>query len=113
MEANIVFDLIVTIVNKGHSDTIIAASKKAGAEGGTIIPGRGTGVNENKKFWGIPIEPEKDLILTIVPRENTDHILKAIIADGKLNKPGTGIAFVLGLDKVAGICHLCNQVTAQ
>ncbi|GAB6058598.1 P-II family nitrogen regulator [Desulfonatronum parangueonense] len=107
MEVGIPFDLIVTIVNKAHSDVIIAASKEAGAEGGTIIPGRGTGIRENKKFWGIPIEPEKDIIFTIVPQEITDTVLKAVMKAGKLDKPGAGISFVVELKKVAGICHMC------
>ncbi|WP_045222237.1 P-II family nitrogen regulator [Desulfonatronum thioautotrophicum] len=107
MEVGLPFDLIVTIVNKGHSETVITASKEAGAEGGTIIPGRGTGIRENKKLWGIPIEPEKDIVLTIVPQENSDAILKAIVQASKLDKPGAGISFVLELKKVAGICHMC------
>ena len=37
MEVDLPFDLIVTIVNKGHCDKVITASKEAGAEGGTII----------------------------------------------------------------------------
>lgn len=107
MNEQIPFDLIVTIVNKGHCESVLQASKAAGAEGGTIIPGRGTGIREKKMLWGIPIEPEKDIILTIVPRDKTESILQAVIAAGRLDKPGAGIAFVLELKKVAGICHLC------
>lgn len=101
------FDLIVTIVNKGTCQTIVKASKEAGAEGGTILLGRGTGIRENKTLLGIPIEPEKEIVLTIVPEDDTDRILDAIIKAGKLDKPGAGIAFVLDLKKVTGICHLC------
>lgn len=108
MELNIPFDLIVTIVNKGHCDIVLKASKSAGAEGGTIIPGRGTGIREKKMLWGIPIEPEKDIILTIVPREKTREILEAIVNQGNLNKPGAGIVFALELKSVAGICHMCQ-----
>lgn len=108
MELDIPFDLIVTIVNKGGSDVIIQASKSAGAEGGTIIPGRGTGIREKKMLWGIPIEPEKDIVLTIVPQEKTQAILKAIVEQANLNTPGAGITFVLELKKVAGICHMCQ-----
>ncbi len=111
MELDIPFDLIVTIVNKGNSETVVQASKAAGAEGGTIIPARGTGIREKKKLWGIPIEPEKDVILTIVPREKSKEILLAIMEDGELNKPGAGIAFVLELKSVAGICHMCQPET--
>lgn len=113
MELTIPFDLIVTIVNKGSSETIIKASKAAGAEGGTIISGRGTGIRETKKLWGIPIEPEKDIILTIVPQDKTEAILGSIMEQGNLNKPGAGIAFVLDLKSVAGICHMCERAVLQ
>lgn len=103
------FDLIVTIINKGVSKIIIKASKEAGAEGGTIIYGRGTGIRENKTLLGIPIEPEKEIVLTIVPQDITEKVLSAIIQAGELNKPGSGIAFVLDLKKVAGVCHLCES----
>ncbi len=42
------FVLIVTIVKKGWGDEVIKASRKAGAQGGTILFGRGTGIHENK-----------------------------------------------------------------
>lgn len=99
-------DLIVTIIKKGWCDRVVSASKEAGAEGGTIIPGRGTGIHEQQKILGIAIEPEKDIILTIIPRERTEGVLKAIIEAGELNKPGTGMAFVLDVKKVVGIVHL-------
>jgi len=101
------FDLIVTIVNRNTSEKLIKASKKAGAEGGTIIYGRGTGIRETKTLLGIPIEPEKEIILTIVDQNITESVQQAIIEAGHLDKPGAGISFVLELKKVAGICHLC------
>jgi nitrogen regulatory protein PII len=54
----------------------------------------------------VPIEPEKEIILTAVPPEITEKVLSAVIEAGKLNRPGTGIAFVIELKKVVGICHL-------
>lgn len=107
MNANMSFDLIVTIVDKGKSEIIVAASRSVGAEGGTIIPGRGTGIHEKQKLWGIPIEPEKDIVLTVVPREKSKETLDAIVKQGRLDSPGAGIAFVLDLKAVSGICHLC------
>lgn len=109
MDVGLSFDLIVTIVDKGRCEVVIRASKDAGAEGGTIIPGRGTGIHETKKLWGIPIEPEKDIVLTIVPQANTSRILAAIVAAAELNKPGAGIAFVVDLKSVVGICHMCEE----
>lgn len=106
---NIEFDLIVTIVRMGFSEKIIEASRQAGAEGGTIIVGRGTGVHERKKLLRIPVEPEKEIIFSVVPRNRTQQILEAIVRAGELDKPGAGIAFVLELKQVAGICHLLYE----
>ncbi|WP_291322826.1 P-II family nitrogen regulator [Desulfonatronospira sp.] len=102
------FDLIVTIVNKNTCEPILKASKKAGAEGGTIIYGRGTGIRETKTLLGIPIQPEKEIILTIVSQDITEKVHQAIMNAGHLDKPGAGISFVLELKKVSGICHLCT-----
>jgi len=62
-------ELIVTIIKKGYAEQVIEASRKAGAEGATIMFGRGTGIHEQKKLLGIPIEPEKEIIFTVVPAE--------------------------------------------
>jgi nitrogen regulatory protein PII len=103
-------NLIVTIVKKGWSDRVVQASREAGAEGGTILMGRGTGIHENKSLFGLPIEPEKEIILTIVELDQTDAVLTAIEKAAELNTPGMGIAFVLNLDKIAGRVHmLCNK----
>ncbi|MDD3521072.1 MAG: P-II family nitrogen regulator [Actinomycetota bacterium] len=102
-------DLIVTIVKKGLSEKIIEATKKAGAEGGTIIFGRGTGIHEKAKLLGIPIEPEKEIIFTVAKKKITKDVLDSIVSSVNLNKPGTGIAFVIELSKVLGICHF-NEI---
>ncbi len=107
------FDLIVTVVNKNTSESILQASKEAGAEGGTIVYGRGTGIRETQTLFGIPIEPEKEIILTIVSQDITNQVREAIIRAGKLDQPGAGILFVLELKQVAGICHLCLDDAGQ
>ena len=103
------FDLIVTIVNKGFAEEVVDAAKKAGAEGGTIINGRGTGIHENMKLFGIPIEPEKEIVLTIIDRTKSENVLVAIRNAVDLNKPGMGVAFVLEIEKTVGICHLLKD----
>lgn len=104
------YDLIVTIVNKGHSDAVVSASKKAGAEGGTILFGRGTGIHEKAKLFSIPIEPEKDIVLTLIDRRKTEDVLQAITKEANLDLPGKGIAFVLEVEKTIGINHILNAM---
>jgi len=103
------FDLIVTIVNKGRGEDVVDATKKAGAGGGTIMSGRGTGIHENAKLFGIPIEPEKEIVLTLIDRDQTAAVLKAVSDAVELDKPGKGVAFVLKVEKTVGICHLLNE----
>jgi nitrogen regulatory protein PII len=101
-------DLIVTIVPKGQAEKIVRASKKAGAEGGTVLYGRGTGIREHKTLFGLSIEPEKEIVLTLVPDTKTDRVLEAVVEAGQLDRPGTGIGFVLDARKIVGINHLIN-----
>ncbi|AXJ00519.1 nitrogen regulatory protein P-II family [Cyclonatronum proteinivorum] len=99
------FQLIVSIVDKGSCDKVVEASRKAGAEGGTIIYGRGTGIREKTKLFSMLIEPEKEVVLTLIPEKKTELVLKEIVEATELNQPGKGIAFVLNVESTAGICH--------
>lgn len=99
------FQLIVSIVDKGSCDKVVEASRKAGAEGGTIIYGRGTGIREKTKLFSMLIEPEKEIVLTLIPRKKTQKVLQEIVEATELNQPGKGIAFVLDVESTAGICH--------
>ncbi len=97
--------LIVTIVMKGWGDSVIEVSMKAGAEGGTIVFGRGIGIHEKKKIMGIPVEPEKEIVLTITPENKADAILNEIVKAARLGEPRRGIAFTLPVDRFVGAVH--------
>ncbi|WP_067841954.1 P-II family nitrogen regulator [Amphibacillus sediminis] len=102
-------DLIITIVNNGDSEEVVDATKRAGADGGTVIHGRGTGIHEKAKLFNIMIEPEKEVILTLIEREKTPGVLKEINQAVGLDQPGKGIAFVLEVERTIGINHLIND----
>ena len=101
--------LIISIVKKGTAKIIIRASKQAGAEGATVIYGAGTGVREVRRICFMDIDPEKEVVFTLTTKEALTPILDAIVAAGKLNKPGNGIAFVIDVKKTAGIVHLLRK----
>lgn len=110
MSTNVVqYDLIVTIVNKGYSTDVIDASKEAGAEGGTILHGRGSGIHDTAKLFGIRIEPEKEVVLTLINNTKTQTVVDSISEKVNINKPGKGIIFVLDVKQVAGINHLIKD----
>ncbi|MBQ3214001.1 MAG: P-II family nitrogen regulator [Clostridia bacterium] len=97
------FELIVSIVNRGHSDAIVEAAREAGANGGTIIYGRGTSPFEKDSIMGVSIQPEKEIIMTLTPTENKNNIMQAVVEGGKLDENGMGICFSLPVNQVRGI----------
>ncbi len=101
--------LIVTIVRKGWGDTVLEASIRAGAHGGTVLFGRGTGIHEQQKILGIAIEPEKEIVLTLTYESRVDTILRAVVAAADLETPGNGLAFVVPVEKVAGVPHTWDR----
>jgi len=103
------WSLIITVVRKGWGDKVLEASIKAGAEGGTVLMGRGTGIHEQQKLLGIPIEPEKEIVFSVVHPDKSEAILREIVQICELEKPGAGIAFVVPVEKVVGISHLLGK----
>ena len=85
------FKLIMTFVKPSITDQVVDAMKKAGATGATIIPARGTGMHEAKSFFGLSIENQTDIVVNVIQLA------------GKFHEPGTGIAFVLPIEHVAGL----------
>jgi nitrogen regulatory protein PII len=97
------YHLIITIVNSGFFDQVMAAAKKAGANGGTVVHARGLGSEEAKKYLGITIQPEKDLILILTSKEKKLAIMESITHEVGLNTAGTGICFSLPVDSAIGV----------
>lgn len=101
--------LIVSVVRKGWGSTVLAASVKAGARGGTVLFGRGAGINEQEKIFGMSIEPEKEIVLTVAYADQVDTILNEIVQAAELNDTGRGIAFVVPVENVVGVAHFMRQ----
>ena len=69
MSENTPNDLITVILNSGYADDAMAAARKAGAGGGTVIKARGTAKEGDESFFGVQIVPEKEMLLIVVDHE--------------------------------------------
>ncbi|NCB48656.1 MAG: P-II family nitrogen regulator [Clostridia bacterium] len=96
------FELIVTVVKRGQSDKVVKASREAGATGGTIIYGRGTSLHNNDSIMGLKIQPEKEVILTLVEESTKENVMKKICADAGLDSGKDGIIFSLPVNNILG-----------
>ncbi|MDP3313961.1 P-II family nitrogen regulator [Lutibacter sp.] len=97
------FKLIMTFIKPNITDNVVDAMKKAGATGATIIPARGTGIHEAKSFFGLSIEDQTDIVVFLVEEHVVENLMNVIKKAGKFDQPGTGIAFVLPIEHVAGL----------
>jgi len=97
------FKLIMAFVKPNITDNVIDAMKHAGATGATIIPARGTGIREAKSFLGLSIEEQTDIIVFLVEEHVVEKLMQIIQEAGKFDEPGTGIAFVIPIDHIAGL----------
>ena len=90
-------EAIICIVNSGYSDAVMDTAKKLGARGGTVINARGTAPKDAETFFGITIQPEKEIVMILVPSSIKANVLHA------LDTAGQGIAFALPVDAVVGL----------
>ena len=97
------YEVIFCVVNAGYSELVMDAAKEVGARGGTVINARGTANKEAEKFFSITIQPEKEIVLILVPSSIKDDVLHAIYRQAGLKTAGQGIAFSLAVDDVVGI----------
>ena len=97
------YELIMTIVTSGYSATVKNAAIGAGARGGTLIHALGLGGEEAQKFLGIAIQPEKEIILNVVTREQKNDVMRAISEAVGINTEGRGIIFSLPVDAAFGL----------
>lgn len=96
-------EMIVCIVNAGFSEAVMDAAKEFGARGGTVISARGTAAKEAESIFKITIQPEKEMVIILVPTEIRDDILHALYRSVGLKTPGQGIAFSLPVDSAVGL----------
>lgn len=97
--------LILTIVDKGNTDAVMDAAREAGASGGTVVKGKGTGT-EIAKVFGMSISEEKEIVYIVSERAKRNDIMYAIMEKAGPNSSAHGITFSLPVDGVLGIKSL-------
>ena len=107
------YEMIVCIVNTGYSDLVMNAAREYGAKGGTVFSARGTANQEAESFFKITIQPEKEVVMILVPASLKESILHALYKQVGLNTPGQGIAFTLPVDDAVGLPDLTPQQEEQ
>ena len=102
-EVKSMWQVIYTIVNKGDAKGVVDAANRAGARGATICRGRGSVSSSGQRLFDFPIEPEKEVVIVLAPKNKTKDIVDQIHEEMHIEEPGKGIIFVLNVEEAYGL----------
>jgi nitrogen regulatory protein PII len=91
--------LITCIITHGQANEIMSLAREAGARGGTILSARGTGTEDDVKFFGISLAPEKEMLLIVAHNDDAPSILEAVGRLSIFSAPGGGIIYTTPVEE--------------
>ena len=101
-ELNYAYELIVIIANEGRTDLVMNAAREAGATGGTVLHGKGTGDPETQKFLNVSLAHEKEVILIVAKSAQKSEIMRSSLRSAGPSSEAGAITFSLPISEVAG-----------
>lgn len=93
------YELVLCIVNSGYSENVMNAARSAGARGGSIVRGRGSANPASEEFFGVTIQPDKEVVMILVPSSIKDAVMKSVYKNAGLSTEGVGIVFSLPVSR--------------
>jgi len=101
------FKLIIIMAEDDRTQKILAAARKAGATGCTVLnQARGEGVQPTKTFLGLSIDSQVDVILLLAEEHMSREIMEQVAIAGEFDEtPGTGITFQIDVEDAIGVRH--------
>ena len=84
------YELLVTIANTGYSDTIMKAARSALRTRRDHYPCQGYRHGGGKKYLGITLTDEKEIIFIVVKTAQKNGIMRAIMGAGRFKEQSRG-----------------------
>ena len=103
MDREITHELIVVIANRGHTDQVMDAARSAGAAGGTTIHAKGTGTELARKFLGVSLAAEKEIVFILAKEADRKPIMKAVMTQAGMHTKAQAVALSLPVTDLAGL----------
>ena len=100
---NAMFNKLTVIVDRGMAEEVMTVARNAGAKGGTILHGRGTGAEFTETLLGMEIEPEKELVIILMPSKLMKKAIDDLHDKLGFGGPGKGILYVEPVVSVRGL----------
>lgn len=95
--------MIVAVINRGYSEDVMTAARKAGAGGGTVLNSRSVVDDSAMPNLGTNFSEEKELVLIVANAETKLAIMQAISENCGIQTEAKGIVYSLPIDNVIGL----------
>ena len=99
----LLYELIIALVQRGCSEMVMDAARKAGAMGGTVLHAKGTNPAGENSFFGMSIADEREMLMILSAANQKSTIMRTIMEDAGVNSPAHTIMFTLPVESVAGL----------
>ncbi len=96
-------ELIIVICENGHIEEVMTAARAGGAGGGTVLHAKGTGTAMAKKFWGITLAEEKEMVMIVTRTDRKREIMRSIATAAGPATPARAVSFSLPVTDTAGL----------
>jgi len=105
------FKMIIAFLPDHKMEKVLAAARKAGATGSTVITSaRGEGLEPAGKFLGLEIASHRNLVFWLVDQKTAPGLLHAIAAAGRFDEErGAGIACQIDVEDAVGLTRQFNS----
>jgi len=87
---------VLAIVNRGFAEKVVEIAEQSGAEGVTILHGRGAEADQKVvlPIINIELQPEKEIVLFISGRRVSERIADTLLTDPQLDQDGNISVFI-------------------
>lgn len=100
MHSEFEYSLILISVNRGFSDGVMQAAKKAGATGGTVIKARLAEAQEIEAYANTKLDDEKEIVTILAPKSVRNQILEDVNNEFGLKSEAQGTVLSVPVEKV-------------
>jgi len=112
-EKEMTHELIVVITEQGYTDRVMDAARDAGATGGTTVHAKGTGTERARKFFGVSITDEKEMVFILTRKEDRNNIMKTIMGRAGMQTEARSLVFSLPVSDLAGLRKLEEEAEEE
>ncbi len=97
------FSVLVALLAEEMEDKAIDVAREAGAGAVTLLNARGITGKEKKTFFGLTYEGSQSVLLFVLEKKLSLHVLKALTRELGLDDDPRGVAFTIPLEHLGGI----------